>query len=74
MPLEQFEISQSRLEEARNSSDKEWMEETFAKARQVIDAGGIIRIMQQFSDASLELVALIDNHEGLDHYQKKYTS
>ncbi len=74
MTLEQFEISQSRLEEARNSSDAKWLEKTFAKARQVIDAGGIVRIMQQFSDASLELVALIDNQEGLEHYRKKYTT
>jgi hypothetical protein len=73
MPAEQFVINQSRLEEAHNTSDREWLETTFAKARQVIEAGGRVNITQQFSDASIELVALIDNFEGLDHYIKKYS-
>jgi len=73
MPAEQFVIHQSQLEEAHNTSDREWLETTFAKARRVIEAGGRVSILQQFSDASMELVALIDNIEGLDHYIKKYS-
>lgn len=73
MPAEQFVINQSQLEEAHNTSDREWLETTFAKARQVLEAGGRVNITQQFSDASVELVALIDNVEGLDHYIQKYS-
>lgn len=73
MAAEQFIIDQSKLEEARNTSNKEWLDATFEKARQVIEAGGTVKIDQQFSDASMELVALIDNLEGLNHYIKKYS-
>ena len=73
MSENQFVLDQSKLEEAHNTSDKEWLEETFAKARQVIESGGTVKIDQQFSDASMELIALIDNLEGLNHYIKKYS-
>ena len=73
MPEEQFVISQSKLEEAHNTSNREWLETTFEKARQVIENGGMVNITQQFSDASIELVAIIDNLEGLNHYIKKYS-
>ena len=74
MPEEQFVIRQSKLEEAHNTSDREWLENTFVKARKIIDAGGIVKITQQFSDASMELVAIIDNLEGLNHYINKYST
>jgi ribosomal protein S20 len=73
MPEEQLVISQSKLEEAHNTSNREWLETTFKKASQVIESGGIVKITQQFSDASMELVAIIDNLEGLNHYIKKYS-
>lgn len=73
MTAEEFVIDQSKLEEAHNTSDREWLETTFNKARQVIETGGTIKIDQQFSDASMELVAIIDNMEGLNHYIKKYS-
>ena len=73
MSEEQFVINQSKLEEAHNTSNREWLETTFGKARQVIENGGIVNITQQFSDASMELVAIIDNLEGLNHYIKKYS-
>lgn len=72
MPEEKFVINQSKLEEAHNSSNREWLETTFDKARQVIENDGIVNITQQFSDSSMELVAIIDNLEGLNHYIKKY--
>ena len=53
--------------------DRLWLESTFAEARKVIEAGGIVKIDQKFSDASVELVAIIDNMEGLNHYIKKYS-
>ncbi len=74
MTQEQFVINQSKLEEAHNTSNRQWLESTFEKARQVIENGGTVNITQQFSDASIELVAIIDNLEGLNHYIKKYSS
>ena len=74
MTQDQFVINQSKLEEAHNTSNREWLDSTFEKARQVIENGGTINITQQFSDTSIELVAIIDNLEGLDHYIKKYSS
>ncbi len=73
MAEEQFIIDQSKLEEAHNTSNRDWLEKTFSRARQVIESGGTVKIDQQFSDASVELVALIDNQEGLNHYIKKYS-
>lgn len=69
----QFVIDLSKLEEAHNTSDREWLNTTFDKARHVIESGGMVKIDQQFSDTSMELVAIIDNMEGLNHYIKKYS-
>lgn len=71
---ETFEISQSSLEEARSTSDEIWLEGTFDKAEKVIDAGGKVNITQQFTDGSVELVAIIDTKELLDYYKRKYGS
>jgi len=68
-----YHISQSKLEEAHNTSDREWLEKTFSEARRVIEEGGRVNVTQQFSDTSVELVAIIDNLEGLNHYIKKYS-
>ena len=73
MAGEQFVIDQSKLEAAHETSDKEWLDATFDRARQVIENGGMVKIDQQFSDAAVELVAIIDNMEGLNHYIKKYS-
>lgn len=73
MEKEQFAISQSKLEEARATANREWLAATFARARQVIEDGGRVTITQELSGTAVELVALIDNLEGLDHYVKKYS-
>lgn len=67
-----FEISQSGLERARDTNDEKWLDTTFAKAEEVIQAGGQVNITQQFSDASTELVAIIDSSELLEYYKNKY--
>lgn len=69
---ETFEISQSSLERARGILDHTWLESTFNKAKEVIEAGGKVNITQQFSDASTELVAIIDTKELLNYYKNKY--
>ena len=73
MPEEHFSINQSKLEEAHESSNRKWLKTTFDEARHVIEDGGRANIKQQFSGASMELVAIIDNLEGLEHYIKKYS-
>ena len=73
MTAEQFIIYNSELEEARNTSDSQWLEATFTKARKVINAGGKVHIMQRFSDASKELVEIIDDLKTLDFYRQRYT-
>lgn len=73
MTQETFEISQSRLEEAKNANDNAWLEGTFDQAEKVIADGGKVNITQQFSDGSVELVAIIDSKELLDYYRKKYS-
>lgn len=73
MEKEQFAISQSKLEEAHATANREWLATTFARARKVIEAGGRVTITQELSGTSVELVALIDNLEGLNHYVKKYS-
>lgn len=72
MSEKEFEINISKLEEAKNTSNGDWLDETFAKAREVIENGGIVNLIQQYSDTHLELVSIIDNLEGLNHYIKKY--
>lgn len=73
MSDKEFEINISKLEEAKNTSNEEWLEKTFTQARGVIEAGGIVNLIQQYSDSHLELVSVIDNLEGLNHYIKKYS-
>lgn len=73
MTDEEYVIYNSKLEEALNTSDSKWLDETFTKARKVIADGGRVAVLQRFSDASKELVELIDNMETLEHYQKKYS-
>jgi hypothetical protein len=73
MSEKEFKINISKLEEAKNTSNSQWLEETFAKASDVIAAGGIVNLIQQYSDSHLELVSVIDNMEALNHYIKKYS-
>jgi len=72
MTEKQFTIRISKLEEAHNLSDREWLEETFKKARQIIEADGRVTITQEFSDRSSELISVIDSLEELKHLFKKY--
>lgn len=73
MSEKEFEINISKLEEAKNTANSEWLETTFSKASKVLEAGGIIKIIEQFSDTHLETVSVVDNLEALNHYIKKYS-
>ena len=74
MAEKEFNLELSKLEEAKNTSNTEWLDATMTEAREVIEAGGIVNLIQQFSDSHLETVSVIDNLEGLNHYIKKYSS
>ena len=74
MTGEDFVIYNSKLEEAHNTSDKTWLNDTFARARKVIENGGRVALRQRFSDASSELVEIIDTLNVLEHYKSKYST
>lgn len=74
MKEKQLTISMSKLEEANNTSNRKWLAKTFEEASKVIKAGGRVKVTQEFSDASKELVALIDNLTTLEHYKKRFIS
>lgn len=74
MTVGDYVIYNSKLEEAHNTSDAVWLTETFTTARRIIEKGGRVTVMQKFSDASEELVDIIDTISGLEHYRTKYTA
>lgn len=67
-----MEISRSDLAGARDTGNREFLESTFAKAAEVITAGGSVHLMQVFSDVSKEVTDIIDNLEQLDHVKSIY--
>ncbi|MFZ5797983.1 MAG: hypothetical protein ACYCYR_11355 [Desulfobulbaceae bacterium] len=73
MKKEHFAISQSSLEEAHNTGDREWLATTFSRARQVIEDGGRVHVTQELSGNSVELAAIIVDLEELGRYIKKYS-
>jgi hypothetical protein len=68
-----MEILQSHLEEAKNTGDTAWLQETFRRAHQVVAEGGTVQIMQEFSDARREVVGIIDRPEQVEHLEQKYS-
>ena len=67
-----IEISKSDLAGARDTNNKEFLESTFKKAAEVIEAGGSVHLMQGFSDASKEVADIIDTLEQLAHIKTIY--
>ena len=67
---EVFAISKSDLAGARDTGNREFLESTFRKAAEIIEAGGTVHLMQVFSDASKEITDIIDTVEQLAHYKK----
>jgi hypothetical protein len=67
-----FEISKSDLAGARDTGSREFLEITFKKAEEIINAGGSVHLMQVFSDAHKEIADIIDNLEQLTRYKSKY--
>jgi hypothetical protein len=69
---EVIEISKSDLAGARDTNNQEFLESTFKKAAEVIEAGGSVHLMQVFSDASKEIADIIDTLEQLAHIKTIY--
>jgi len=67
-----FEISKSDLAGARDTGSREFLEITFKKAEEIINAGGSVHLMQVFSDAHKEIADIIDNLEQLAHLKTIY--
>ena len=67
-----IEISKSDLAGARDTGSREFLEITFKKAEEIINAGGSVHLMQVFSDAHKEIADIIDNLEQLTRYKSKY--
>ena len=67
-----IEISKSDLAGARDTGNREFLESTFKKAEEVIQAGGSVHLMQVFSNASKEIADIIDNMEQLAHVKTIY--
>lgn len=74
MEEEIYTIQQSKLESAQHTNDQQWLEETFDEAARKIKSGGKVHILQEFSDRSTELVAIIDSVDMLEYYKEKYTA
>ena len=67
-----IEISKSDLAGARDTGSREFLEITFKKAEEIINAGGTVHLMQVYSDAHKEIAEIIDNLEQLARYKSKY--
>ena len=67
-----LEISKSDLAGARDTNSREFLESTFQKAEEVIKEGGIVHLMQVFSDTSKEIADIIDNLDQLAHLKSIY--
>jgi hypothetical protein len=69
---EVLQISKSDLAGARDTGSRDFLENTFKKAEEVITAGGTVHLMQVFSDTSKEVADIIDNLDQLAHVKSIY--
>jgi len=62
----------SDLQSATDTNNRKYLEEQFRAARKTIEAGGTVRVEQEFSDTRVETVHIIDNLDDLKLFEKKY--
>lgn len=62
----------SDLQSARDTNNRKYLEEQFRAARKTLEAGGTVRVEQEFSDARVETVHIIDNLDDLKLFENKY--
>ena len=68
----QHAIRLSDLETARDSKDTRYLREQLEAGRKTLQKGGTVRIQQQFSDASVETLHVLDTVEQLEKFMGKY--
>lgn len=62
----------SNLQSARDTNNRKYLEEQFRAARKTLEAGGTVRVEQEFSDTRVETVHIIDNLDDLKLFENKY--
>ena len=62
----------SNLQSARDTNNRKYLEEQVRAARKTLEAGGTVRVEQEFSDTRVETVHIIDNLDDLKLFENKY--
>lgn len=62
----------SDLQSAKDTNNRKYLEEQFRAARKTLEAGGTVRVEQEFSDTRVETVHIIDNLDDLKLFENKY--
>ncbi|NOR10583.1 MAG: hypothetical protein GQ541_03735 [Desulfovibrionaceae bacterium] len=62
----------SDLQSAMDTNNRKYLEEQFRAARKTLEAGGTVRVEQEFSDTRVETVHIIDNLDDLKLFENKY--
>ncbi|MCK5196160.1 MAG: hypothetical protein KAQ71_20270 [Desulfobulbaceae bacterium] len=55
-----------------DTNNRKYLEEQFRAARKTLEAGGTVRVEQEFSDTRVETVHIIDNLDDLKLFENKY--
>jgi hypothetical protein len=72
MDQKEYIIDKSAIDKAQNSNDVEWLKNVHQRAVQTIKDGGLVKIAQQYSDASSEIITVIDQIKQMDHFMERY--
>lgn len=62
----------SELQAARNTHNRKLLEERFNRAGKTLAAGGVVRVVQEFSDTRTETVHIIDTEDELRRFAEQY--
>jgi len=65
-------IRLSDLEKAKNNKDTEYLREQLEAGKQALQRGDTVRILKQFSDASVETLHVLDTEKQLEKLMDKY--
>jgi len=65
-------IRMSDLETAKNNKNTDYLREQLEAGKQALRRGDTVRILQQFSDASVETLHVLDTVEQLEKFMDKY--
>ncbi|MCB2183862.1 MAG: hypothetical protein KQH63_17675 [Desulfobulbaceae bacterium] len=74
MSHQEYIVWRSACETAQNQKDDAWFATVYEKGIQTLKEGGVIKIEQEFSDASSEVIKIIDNKEQLVQYLQQFSN